>query len=100
MNEDRNDISLEQAPATVNGKQVVSVVQVTISDNEAENGYKVLTADAETTFVPTASFVAGANLVSGTQQPQVEETGVAEPTVPEQPQAPVVTPQQNNEVII
>lgn len=90
MNEDRNDVPLAEAPATVDGQKVLGVVQVSISDIPEESGYKVLLANAETAVVPLESFQGGIDFETS---PQAGETIVQNPEVGTEPQtAPVAAP--------
>jgi hypothetical protein len=86
MNQDRNNIPLSEAPATVDGKAVLKVLQISISDNEAESGYKVILEDASQAVVQFNQFQAGAD-VTTVNEPSLEQIVIAE-------QPPQVAPDQ------
>lgn len=93
MNQDKNDVALADAPNSVDGQQVVHVLQVSISDNAAEDSYKVLLADGSATAVPMTDFTAGSTVntddtatVAAVEQPQAQAVqAVEQPTQPTQP---------------
>ena len=79
MNNDKNDVALDQAPATVDGKKVLAVTQVSISDIPAEDSYKTVLADGSIAAVPVSDFTPGADVTTApiTDQATAGESDVA-----------------------
>lgn len=55
MNQNLNKVELPEG-ATYNGQEILKVLSRVISDNEAEDGYVILTGDGEKTFITDDEF--------------------------------------------